>query len=331
MRIAVDAMGGDYAPGEVVKGVQLAVAEYPVEIFLVGRSEVLEAEMDHQGQERITIVPASEVIHMDDQPALALRRKKDASIAVATSLLKSGTAMGLVSAGSTGAQMAAALLTLGRLPGIARPAIATFLPTAVGPRVLLDVGANVDCKPQHLLQFAGMGSVYAEKILGIPSPRVGLLNVGVEITKGNELTLATYPLLEKSGLNFTGNIEPRDIPLGKCDVIVCDGFVGNCILKFGEGLATATFSMLKEELGRHFWSRVGAAMLVPTLKALGTRFDYSEYGGAPLLGVSGVSIVCHGSSKAKAIKNAIRLAMQCVENRFVEHIGQAMAGLKGEE
>ncbi|TDA65654.1 MAG: phosphate acyltransferase PlsX [Clostridia bacterium] len=331
MRIAVDAMGGDYAPGEVIKGAQLAAAEYAVEILLVGNSETLKAELDHQGPDRITIVHASEVIHMDDQPALALRRKKNASIAVATSLVKSGEALGLVSAGSTGAQMAAALLTLGRLPGISRPAIATLVPTLAGPKVLLDAGANVDCKPQHLVQFAGMGSIYAEKILGIKAPRVGLLNVGVEITKGNELTLAAYPLLQQSGLNFIGNIEPREIPTGECDVIVCDGFVGNCLLKFGEGLASAALNMLKEEIGRHLLSRMGAALLVPSLKFMGARFDYSEYGGAPLLGVNGVSIVCHGSSRAKAIKNAIRLAMQCVENRFVEHIGQSMAGLKGEE
>jgi glycerol-3-phosphate acyltransferase PlsX len=262
---------------------------------------------------------------MEDQPAIALRRKKGSSIWLATELVKTGEAQALVSAGNTGAQMAAALLALGRIEGIARPAIATILPTVAGAKLLLDVGANVDCRPQHLLQFAQMGAVYAERILGLPSPRVGLLNIGTERTKGNELTLAAFDLLVSSGLNFIGNVEPRDIPLGVADVVVCDGFVGNSILKFGEGLAAALITMLRQELANRPLARAGAALALPALRSLWRKLDYAEYGGAPLLGVNGVSVVCHGSSKARAIENAIRVAVQCVESNFVQELAKALA------
>lgn len=331
MRIAVDAMGGDYAPSEIVAGAMQAALEDGTEIMLVGDTEVLEKELSRWPQARpgIHLVHAGEVIGMDDQPALALRRKKNSSIGVATSLVRDGEADALVSAGSTGAQMAAALLTLGRVSGIARPAIATILPAVGGPVILLDVGANMDCRPQHLLQFAHMGSIYAEKIMAIENPRVGLLNVGMEVTKGNELTLVAYRLLQNADLNFTGNIEPRDIPVAKADVVVCDGFVGNSIIKFGEGLASAAFDMLSGEIHKHVLARLGAALMLPTLRSLAKKFDYSEYGGAPLLGVNGVSIVCHGSSKAQAIRNAIRVAGQCVENGFVLQLQQAFASQGG--
>jgi len=327
MRIAVDAMGGDYAPGEIIRGAVAAARQGEGEIILVGREEVIAAELEKIGHriENVRIVHAPEVITMEDQPALALRRKRRSSIGVATELVKGGEAQALVSAGSTGAQMAAALLTLGRVPGIMRPAIATIVPTIAGGKLILDVGANVDCRPRHLLQFAQMGAIYAERILGLARPRVGLLNIGTERTKGNELTLATYDLLAASELNFIGNVEPRDIPLGVADVVVCDGFVGNSILKFGEGLAAALLTMLRQELAHRPLARAGAALALPALRSLWRKLDYAEYGGAPLLGVKGVSLVCHGSSKARAIENAIRVARQCVASNFVEELTRAFS------
>ncbi|MCR4420785.1 MAG: phosphate acyltransferase PlsX [Clostridia bacterium] len=326
MRIAVDAMGGDYAPGEVVRGALSAARNGSAEVILVGHREAIEEEMrkwkDHA--RNITIVHAPEVITMDDPPATALRRKKGSSIWVATELVKTGQAQALVSAGSTGAQMAAALLTLGRIEGILRPAIATVFPTVAGGKLLLDVGANVDCRPQHLLQFAQMGAVYAERILGLSRPRVGLLNIGTERNKGNELTLAAYDLLAGSGLNFMGNVEPRDIPMGVADVVVCDGFVGNSLLKFGEGMAAALMTMLRQELAHRPLARAGAALVFPALHSLWKKLDYAEYGGAPLLGVRGVSVVCHGSSRARAIENAIGVAKQCVTNRLVPELIRAL-------
>lgn len=327
MRIAVDAMGGDYAPGEIIRGAVAAAKRHPGDIILVGREEAITSELEKLGglPPNLRVVHASEVITMEDQPAIALRRKKGSSIWLATELVKTGEAQALVSAGNTGAQMAAALLALGRIEGIARPAIATILPTVAGAKLLLDAGANVDCRPQHLLQFAQMGAVYAERILGLPSPRVGLLNIGTERTKGNELTLAAFDLLVSSGLNFIGNVEPRDIPLGVADVVVCDGFVGNSILKFGEGLAAALITMLRQELANRPLARAGAALALPALRSLWRKLDYAEYGGAPLLGVNGVSVVCHGSSKARAIENAIRVAVQCVESNFVQELAKALA------
>ncbi|MBC7346493.1 MAG: phosphate acyltransferase PlsX [Clostridia bacterium] len=325
MRIAVDAMGGDHAPAEIIRGAVAAARDHRGEVILVGREEVIAEELKKIGcrVKNIRIVHAPEYIAMDDQPAMALRRKKGSSIGVATQLVKAGEADGLVSAGNTGAQMAAALLTLGRIEGIMRPAIATIVPTIVGGRLLLDVGANVDCRPQHLLQFAQMGAIYAEKVLGLSRPRVGLLNIGTERNKGNELTLAAWDLLAASGLNFIGNVEPRDIPLGAADVVVCDGFVGNAILKFGEGLAAALLAMLRHELVNRPVARAGAALALPALRSLWRRLDYAEYGGAPLLGVKGVSLVCHGSSKARAIESAVRVARHCVASNFVAALSKA--------
>lgn len=321
MKIAVDAMGGDHAPEEIIKGAVEAAREGIAEVILVGDEAIVKKELDRLGPvSGVTVHHASEVVDMAEQPAVALRRKKDSSIAVATRLVKEGTAGGLVSAGSTGAQMSAALLMLGRIKGVQRPAIATVLPTLKGGKLILDVGANVDCKPQNLVEYAQIGSLYTEKILAVPNPRVGLLNIGTEVTKGNELTLATYNLLMASGLNFIGNVEARDIPWSDADVIVCDGFVGNSLLKFGEGLISAVFQMIQAEMNRSTRTRIGAALMLPGFRAMKRRLEYDEYGGAPLLGVQGVSIICHGSSKAKAIKNAVRVAAQCVENRFVEQI-----------
>jgi len=324
MRIAVDAMGGDYAPSEIIRGALEALAlDKDLHIVLVGHENEIKrhlpAEILKTGESQISIVHCGEVIGMDEHPATAYRRKKNASITVATRMVKEKHTQAVVSAGSTGAQMVAALFGLGRLEGIDRPAIGTVLPTLQGHALLLDAGANADCKPDNLVQFAKMGKVYAEKILGISNPRVALVNIGEEETKGNELTIKTYELLKmQPGLNFTGNIEGRDILSGKANVLVCDGFVGNTILKVVEGTASALFTLLKEELTSGVKNKIGAYLLKPGLKKFKARLDYAEYGGAPLLGVKGVSIICHGSSKAEAIKNAIRVAKECVESNFVQ-------------
>ena len=261
---------------------------------------------------------------MDEHPANAVRKKKDATIVVATRLVKQGEADALVSAGSTGAQMAAALLGLGRIKGIERPAIATVLPTVEGGKLILDVGANLDATPEQLCQYALMGSIYAERILGISNPRVGLLNVGSEEGKGNELTQKTFPLLKEAAINFIGNIEGRDIPYGRADVIVCEGFVGNVLLKWGEGLAGVFVQVIKEKITSNMIRKLGALAVKPGLKEFAQMMDYAEYGGAPLLGVNGISIICHGSSKTKAIFNAIRVARECVQTQFIEQIREEL-------
>ncbi|MZP29077.1 phosphate acyltransferase PlsX [Heliobacterium undosum] len=329
LRIALDAMGGDHAPGEIVKGAIEAAEELDLQILLVGRPDAIEpllAEASASARSRLDIVAASEVIAMDESPATALRKKKDASIVVATRLVKEGRAQALVSAGSTGAQMAASLLGLGRISGIDRPAIATILPTLEGGKLLLDVGANSEAKPRNLLQFAHMGSIYAEKVMGIANPRVALLNIGEEETKGNELVLGAYGMLREAPLRFIGNVEGRDLFFGRADVIVCDGFVGNVVLKFGEGMVSALKTMIKDELKNSRMAQVGAFLATPALRGMGKRLDYAEYGGAPLLGVNGVSIICHGSSKAKAIKNALRVARQGVQQNFIAAIQEHIPG-----
>ena len=273
------------------------------------------------------VVEAPEVIDMAEAPAMALRRKPRASITVAVDTLRRGEADAIVSAGNTGAAMAAALLRLGRIEGIDRPAIAAVLPTLRGRAILVDVGANVDCRPKHLLQFAVMGSVYASRVLGIAEPRVGLMSNGAEPTKGNEVVIRAAELLRSSGLHFTGNIEGRDFFDGVADVAVCDGFVGNLLLKFGEGLALGIFTLLREELSRGPLVRLGVALATPRLRALARRMDYTEYGGAPLLGVNGICIIAHGSSKAKAIRNSIGVAAESVRARMVETIRTDVARL----
>jgi glycerol-3-phosphate acyltransferase PlsX len=326
MRVAVDAMGGDHAPGEIIKGSLAALEEnQDLQIILVGKETLITplvpSELLDGNNARITIQNCEEVIGMQEHPATAYRRKKDASITVATKLVKEKKADAVVSAGSTGAQMVTGLFGLGRLKGVDRPAIVITIPTLNGIKVILDVGANADCKPENLLQFAQMGSRYAQEIIGIKKPQVGLVNIGEEETKGNELTLKTYELLkENEKIDFKGNIEGRDILTGKADVMVCDGFVGNIILKVIEGTAGTLFALLKEEFTRDLKSKLAAIILKPSLKKLKGRLDYSEYGGAPLLGVNGVSIICHGSSKSEAIKNAIRVAQDCVRNSFVQSL-----------
>lgn len=326
MKIALDAMGGDYAPGEIVKGAWETCRENGLNVILVGDSDVLKKEIYSLGPcKGLEIAHAPEVITMDEAPATAVRRKKNSSVVMAAELVRSGEAAALVSAGSTGATMAAALLRLGRIKGIDRPAIASVLPTERGATILLDVGANVDCKPKNLLQFAIMGSLYAKKVLGVERPRVGLLNVGEESTKGNELSQEAYRLLLKAEINFYGNVEGRDIFQGIVDVVVCDGFVGNIVLKTGEGLADMLMKMIRKEMQQSSLSRIGAALALPALKSLQKKLDYSEYGGAPLLGVNGVAIVCHGGSRALAIKNALNRARESVETDLIKSIRISIA------
>lgn len=321
MRIAVDAMGGDHAPEEIVKGAMLAAeASSDVQLILVGQKERIQTFLSGKLPGNVSLYEASEVIEMDEHPANAVRKKKDSSIVVATRLVKLGEADAVVSAGSTGAQMAAALLGLGRIKGIERPAIVTVLPTPEGGKLILDVGANMDASPQQLCQYGQMGSIYANKILGIPNPRVGLLNVGTEEGKGNELTQKAYPLLKAGPINFIGNVEGRDVPYGRADVVVCEGFAGNILLKAAEGLAGVLFEQIKEKITSNMVRKLGALAVKPGLKEIAQMMDYSEYGGAPLLGVNGISIICHGSSKAKAIFNAIRVARECVHVRLIDQI-----------
>lgn len=328
MQIAVDAMGGDYAPAEVIAGARLAVAEYGVYILLVGDEARIRAELRGEAGKKVTVVPASEVIRMEEHPVQAVRRKKDSSIVRAVQLVKEGRAQAMVSAGNTGAVMAAALLGLGRIEGVDRPALMTLTPNPRGYTVLLDVGANVDVRAENLVQFAIMGAAYAETVLKIKAPRVGILSIGEEESKGNELTLNALSLMKKEVPNFIGNVEGQDVFNGRADVVVCDGFVGNVLLKAVEGLAQALEVMVHQEAARSFPAEVALGTGLFFLKGLRRRLDYAEYGGAPLLGVNGVVIVAHGSSKARAIKNAIRVSIESVKNRLVETIRAGIARRK---
>lgn len=329
MKIAVDAMGGDYAPEETVLGAIEAVHAYSLDVVLVGEEIKIRRLLEKHGAAEnihIAIVHAGQVIEMHEHPAQAIRKKKDASILVATRLVKEGKCDAVVAPGSTGAAVSAALLGLGRIKGIERPCIATPIPSKKGITVLLDSGANANSKPKHLIEGAIMGSHYAKYILGINKPQVGLLNIGEEASKGNELCQATYPVLEQlKTISFFGNVEGRDIPEGTVDVVVCDGFVGNVILKFGEGMALFIIKLVKEAIKNSgFIAKLGALAVYPALKTLKKRLDFTEYGGAPLLGVNGSFIICHGSSKAKAIKNAIRVADELVVQDVVGHIRKSI-------
>lgn len=309
MRIAVDAMGGDYAPLEIVAGAVKWVAEEEGrQIFLVGQEELLKQELKSYSYDpsRLIVVNASEVITMEESPATAIRRKKDASIVVASRMVKEKKADAIISCGSTGAQMAAAIFILGRMEGIERPPIVASIPNMTGAYTLLiDVGANVDCKPRQLLQFALLGKTYASIIYGVEQPRVALLNNGEEESKGNAVTVETYALLrQQPGINFTGNVEGRDIFTGKSDVIVCDGFTGNVLLKTMEGMALFIAQGI-----------LGAGGPMP---AFFQRLDYTQTGGAPLLGINGLSIVCHGSSKREAVYNGLRIAEDCYNKNIIE-------------
>ncbi len=314
IRIALDAMGGDFAPIEIIKGAYKAVRDFPeIEIILVGTEERIAKFLKRKNPPRISVVNAFQSIGMDEPPVSAVRGKKESSINVAVQLVKDQKADAVVSAGNTGAFMASALFKLGRIPGVERPAIATIFPTGFGKVLCLDMGANSDNRPQHLKQFGEMGSLYAEHVMHIKSPRVGLLNIGEEPEKGNELTRAAYPLLKGSPINFIGMVESKEIVSGRVDVIVCDGFVGNLILKFGESVSSFVIDLLKRELTKNLLIRLASFMLWPAFLSFRKEIDYEEFGGAPLLGVNGICFKAHGRAKAKAIRNAIRLACEAVK------------------
>jgi glycerol-3-phosphate acyltransferase PlsX len=334
LKIAVDAMGGDFSPREAVRGGLQAAAEKNLQIIFVGREEEIKEELaaaGYQGEAHalVSIVDAPEVITMDEHPATAVRKKRNSSIVVANRLVKEGAADAVVSAGNTGAAMAASLLTLGRIPGIARPAIAIPMPTLRGATILLDAGANADCDPKDLLQFGLMGTVYAEAIMGIDSPQVGLLSIGEEETKGNRLVLESHQLFKKSSLNFIGNIEGQELPKGLCDVAVCDGFVGNIVLKLTEGVAGVFLQQFKEILTGSLRGKTAALLIKAGLQSLRNRLDYAEYGGAPLLGVQGITIISHGRSKARAFKNAVLFGAKAVEEGLIDRIRQAIEDYRG--
>lgn len=323
-RIAVDAMGGDFAPAEIVAGAIRAKAELGVDIILVGDPDQIQSVVPHPDHlNGIDIVPAEGAVEMHEEALTAIRRKPKASINVAMDLVKRKKADAVVSAGHSGAAMAAALLRVGRLKGIDRPAIGTVLPTIVAGKsvLLLDMGANVDCRPKFLEQFALMGTIYSRDVLGNPEPRVGLLNIGEEPTKGNELAIQTHQLLTANpNIPFVGNAEGRDVLSGEFDVIVCDGFVGNILLKFAEAVGSVVLQILREELPQGLHGKVGTALLKPNLRRIKQRIDHAEHGGGLLLGVAGVCIISHGSSQAPSVFNAIRLAKEAVDNRILEQI-----------
>ncbi len=329
MHIALDAMGGDYGSEELIAGALLAVRQIGLGVSLVGDESLLNKHLDvlaPDGKTRkmIRVVHSSQVIDMNEHPVDAIRKKKDASIMVAFDLVRQGEAAAAVSAGNSGATLAAASRKLGRLEGISRPGIASIFPTLKKPVVLMDIGANVDCRPQHLFQFGVMASAFS-RINGVANPRVGLLSIGEETGKGNSLIKETYPLLEKSTLNFIGNVEGRDVFQGDVDVIVCDGFVGNVCLKVSEGLAEAAMQMLRDEIVKSFLAKIGYLMARHAFKAFKKRVDYAEYGGAPLLGIDGIGIICHGSSSSHAIKNAILEAVKMAKGNINKDILESLA------
>ncbi|BAZ90246.1 fatty acid/phospholipid synthesis protein PlsX [Raphidiopsis curvata NIES-932] len=334
VRIAIDAMGGDYAPAEIVAGALRAKEELDVHILLVGDPQQIEAVIPLKSNRLgIEIVPARETIGMDEEPLNAVRRKRGASVNVAMDLVKNNQADAIFSAGHSGAAMASALLRLGRLPGIDRPAIGTVFPTikAGKPVLILDVGANVDCRPKFLEQFAVMGSIYSQYVLGISEPKVGLLNIGEEENKGNEAAVRAHELLrENTQINFSGNAEGRDVLSGEFDVIVCDGFVGNVLLKFAEAVGGVILQILREELPQGIRGQIGTAILKPNLKRVKQRMDHAEHGGALLLGVNGICFIGHGSSQAPSIFSAIRMAKEAVDNQVLERLQSKYEVLQGE-
>ena len=324
MKIAVDAMGGDNSPTVVIAGAVEAAKSFKEEIILVGNESDIRSELNKFKNVQnlpIQIAHSEEVIAMDESPVDAFRKKPNSSIVKGIKLVADGKASGFFSAGNSGAINAAALMTLKRLEGVSRPGIAIAFPTLKKPCVIIDVGANVDSKPRNLMQFAVMGSVYSTDILKIENPKVGLLSIGEESSKGNELTIETHKLLVKSGLNFIGNIEGRDIGKGDVDVIVCDGFVGNVVLKLSEGIADYLIQLIKEEMKKSPILLMTAALILKgVFKDIKKKIDYDEYGGAPLLGVNGICIIGHGSSNAKAIKNGIRVCIESVKNNIIQHL-----------
>ncbi len=326
MILAIDGMGGDHAPKSTVKGAIDAVNEYGVTVLITGDQEILSKELSQYeyDKDKIEIIHCSEKIENEDPPVKAIRRKKNSSMVVALNLVKEGRAEAVISAGNTGALLAGGLFILGRIKGVDRPALAPVFPHANGASVLIDGGANTECKGKNLLQFGIMGSLYSEHILGVKYPKVSLVNVGAEKGKGNELTKEAYGLLEKSSLNFTGNLEARDLPRGNTDVIVCDGFTGNIILKLAEGVFMTVFDLLKEKFTKSFLTKIAAGIIKPELRQIKKDYDYTEHGGAPFLGVQGVLIKAHGSSDGKAIKNALRQGKRFAENKIVDKIQETL-------
>lgn len=324
--LAVDAMGGDFGPEINVPGSVAAARETGARIILVGDQEAIRAELNktaHDGLD-IEIVHTTQVAGMAEKPSDILRRKKDSSMQVAFRLVREGRAHGIVTAGNSGAALACGMFILGRINGVDRPALATILPTLKNPIVLIDVGANADCKPYNLVQFGLMAEVLARSVLGIANPKVGILSIGEEEGKGNALTKEAHTLLKSSSLNFVGNVEGRDVYIGDTDVIVCDGFVGNVALKLSEGLGSALAAMLKTELKKSIWSRLGTLIALPAFKRFGKKIDYAEYGGAPILGLNGIAMVCHGASNARAITTALVQAALFVQKKANDHL---IAGL----
>lgn len=335
LKIAVDAMGGDRAPGAVVEGALLAANELGIEVLLVGQKEAVEQALARcsASSPHVEVVPASETVAMDESPSTALR-KKDSSMKVAFELMKRGAVQAVVSAGNSGAMMATGMFVMGNLPQVDRPAILVVIPTLGKGTVIIDAGANVDCKPRHLVQFGLMGSIYAERVLGIPRPRVGVLSNGEEEGKGNDLTRAASEQLSSTGVNYIGYVEGRDICDGEVDVVVCDGFTGNVTLKTMEGVASFIVGVLKDAFHKSVWSRLGYLLSRRSLLQAYSRLDHAEHGGAPLLGLDGVAIIAHGGSGPKAIKNAIRVAQETashdVNRHIVEVLGE-MAEAGGEQ
>jgi glycerol-3-phosphate acyltransferase PlsX len=332
MRIAVDAMGGDHAPEHPVAGAVLAARELGAEVVLVGqRGPIEKALRQHSSNPDVEIVHADEVIGMDESPATALRRKRGSSIHVAAQLLRSGEVGGMVSAGNTGAVMVMAKLYVGSIEGVDRPALSVVLPTLLGHVVLLDVGANIDPKSQHLVQFGVMGHFFATQILGVDNPKVGLLSIGEEAGKGTDLIREGHAAMRRSPLNFIGNIESNDIYSGATDVVVCDGFTGNVVLKTSEAVVETMLYLLRDELTSSRRGKLGARLARESFRNYRRRVDYASWGGAPLLGLKGSCVICHGRSSAKAIKNGIRVALEYREQRVSERIEEALRGLEDEE
>ena len=324
MKIAIDGMGGDNAPSEIVSGVVKALEEFKdIEFYITGPEDAIKKEIskNNYNGNNIIVVDAKEVITTNEHPVMAVRRKKDSSLCKALNLVKEGTCDAVISAGSTGAFLAGCTFIVGRIKGIKRPALAPVMPGKNGSFIIVDAGENVDSKPEYLVQFAHMGKEYYKGVLNGKNPSVGLVNIGVEAEKGNDLTKETFKLLSEEKLNFIGNIEPRDVTKGDVNVIVCDGFVGNTILKMYEGTASTIMKVIKEEvMATGITSKVGALLLKPVFKSIANRFDYKEYGGAPFLGVDGICIKAHGSSDARAFKSAIKQAKIFYDNKVLDKI-----------
>ena len=330
MKIIVDGMGGDNAPVEIVKGTIDAVKEFNLNVIIVGKEDIITEELKKYDypKDRVEILDAKDIITNEDDPALAIRRKKDSSLVVGCKALAEGMGDGFVSAGSTGALLAGGLFIVKRIKGIERAALTTVYPTLNGISLLVDAGANVDCKPEYLQQFGLMGSIYMENVVGIKNPKVGLVNIGTEAGKGNQLAKEAYNLLNNGDINFVGNVEGRTLPQGEVDVIVADGFVGNVILKLTEGVAISMFEQLKEVFMADTKSKIGAMLLKPGLKSIKNRLDYREYGGAPLLGTRKPIVKAHGSSDALAIKNAIRQLVNFIEKDVINIIEENINNVK---